>query len=358
MSRQRLYIILLVLSLSIAGIIAWRFILPMFEWEFKPAFWLFVVPLLLGIHYILFHKDLHGKMNFSSIPNAAIKQFSLLSLGPHLLFSLRFISLWLMVIALARPQSRSEFESSQLEGIDIVMSLDVSESMLAKDFKPNRLEVAKDVGQEFIDARPDDRIGLVVFQAEAFTQVPLTTDHKVVKNAMKEIEPGLLQSGTAIGMGLATAVNRIKDSEAKAKVVILLTDGMDNSGAIKPADAASIAKTFGIRVYTIGVGTKGKALQPVAIGRDGNYIFDWQDVEIDEEVLQKIAETTGGKYFRATTTEKLKEVYQEIDKLEKTKFQVSQYSKRHEEFWRFLIPALAFLLVEIFLRNTFLRTTP
>jgi Ca-activated chloride channel family protein len=180
----------------------------------------------------------------------------------------------------------------------------------------------------------------------------------VVKNAMTDIKPGLLQSGTAIGMGLATAVNRLKDSEAKAKVVILLTDGMDNSGAIKPGDAASIAKTFGIRVYTIGVGTKGKALQPVAIDRNGEYIFDWQDVEIDEEVLQQIADKTGGKYFRATTLEKLKAVYEEIDQLEKTKFQVSQYSRRHEEFWKFLLPGLFLMLFEISLRNTIFRTTP
>ena len=358
MSRTRIYMALYLAALNVAALIAWRLAYPHYEWAFPSAFWLLIIPFLLSIHYLFFEKGLQGKLNFSSIPSEIFERFSVLSFGPLIGFTLRYSAIWCIIVAIAQPQSRTDFESSELQGIDIVMSLDVSESMLAKDLRPNRLEAAKEVGQQFIDERPDDRIGLVVFQAEAFTQVPITTDHRVIKNALEDIRPGLLTSGTAIGMGLATAVNRIKDSEAKAKVIILLTDGMDNSGSIRPEDAASIAKTFGVRVYTIGVGTTGKALQPVAIDASGNYVFDWQDVQIDEDVLKKIAATTGGKYFRATSNDKLKAVYKEIDQMEKTKFQVSQFSRRHEEFWRFLIPGIALLLLELLMRNTLFRTTP
>ncbi len=228
--------------------------------------------------------------------------------------------------------------------------------MLAKDFKPDRLEAAKEVAVEFIDSRPNDRIGLVIFSGEAFTQCPLTSDHAVIKNLFPGIKTGMIADGTAIGMGLATAVNRIKDSQAKSKVIILLTDGVNNQGSIAPATAAEIAKVFNIRVYTIGVGTEGMALSPVAIFPDGKYQYDYVPVQIDEAVLSSISQMTGGKYFRATDNKSLKQVYQEIDKLEKTKFEEKSFTNKEEKFLPFaLVAGLAFAL-ELLLRFTLFRT--
>ena len=229
------------------------------------------------------------------------------------------------------------------EGIDIVLTLDISGSMLARDFRPDRLEASKNVATEFISGRPYDRMGLVVFSGESFTQCPLTTDHAVLINLLREIQSGMIEDGTAIGMGLATAVNRIKDSEAKSKVIILLTDGVNNRGEIAPATAAGIAKTYGIRVYTIGVGTQGMAPYPV----NTPFGIQYQDmpVEIDEAILKEISETTGGKYFRATDNDKLVQVYNEIDKLEKSKIDVRQFSRKEEKYF---IPALiAFCLLAL-----------
>ncbi len=271
----------------------------------------------------------------------------------HVLFAFRTIAVMLLIIVLARPQATDKFQNVSTEGIDIVLALDISGSMLARDFKPDRLEAAKDVATEFISGRPYDRIGLVVFSGESFTQCPLTTDHAVLINLLREVQSGMIEDGTAIGMGLATAVNRIKDSQAKSKVIILLTDGVNNRGEISPETAAQIAKTYGIRVYTIGIGTQGMAPYPVQTP----YGIQYQDmpVEIDEGILQQIAQTTGGKYFRATDNEKLVEVYKEIDKLEKSKIDVRQFSRKEEKY---LIPAIfafCLLLLEILVRNTIFR---
>jgi len=268
----------------------------------------------------------------------------------HIFFALRTMAVGLLIIALARPQKSDKFQNVSTEGIDIVLAQDISGSMLARDFKPDRLEAAKNIATEFISGRPYDRIGLVVFSGESFTQCPLTTDHAVLINLLREIQSGMIEDGTAIGMGLATAVNRIKDSKAKSKVIILLTDGVNNKGEIAPATAAEIAKTFGIRVYTIGVGTQGVAPYPVQTP----YGIQYQDmpVEIDEGILQKIAETTGGKYFRATDNNSLIQIYKEIDKLEKSKIDVKQFTKKQEKY---LLPALiafCMLIFEIIARNT------
>ncbi len=271
----------------------------------------------------------------------------------HILFAARVAGVSLLIIVLARPQATNKYQNVSTEGIDIVLALDISGSMLARDFKPDRLEASKNVAIEFISGRPYDRIGLVVFSGESFTQCPITTDHAVLINLLREIQSGMIEDGTAIGMGLATAVNRIKDSQAKSKVIILLTDGVNNRGEIAPATAAGIAKTFGVRVYTIGVGTQGMAPYPV----NTPFGVQYQDmpVEIDEGILKEISATTGGKYFRATDNNKLSEVYKEIDKLEKSKIDVRQFSRKEEKY---LLPALiAFCLLafEILVRNTIFR---
>jgi Ca-activated chloride channel family protein len=271
----------------------------------------------------------------------------------HILFALRVITITLLIIVLARPQKTDRFQNVSTEGIDIMLVQDISGSMLSRDFKPDRIEAAKNIATEFISGRPYDRIGLVVFSGESFTQCPLTTDHAVLINLLREIQSGMIEDGTAIGMGLATAVNRIKDSPSKSKVIILLTDGVNNKGEIAPATAAGIAKTFGIRVYTIGVGTQGMAPYPVQTP----YGIQYQDmpVEIDEGILQQISQTTGGKYFRATDNDSLEKIYKEIDKLEKSKIDVRQFSKKEEKY---LLPALiAFfmLVVEIIARNTIFK---
>jgi len=271
----------------------------------------------------------------------------------NVLFGARMTAGLLLIIVLARPQSTDKFQDVSTEGIDIILALDISGSMLARDFKPDRLEASKDVATEFISGRPYDRIGLVVFSGESFTQCPLTTDHAVLINLLREIQSGMIEDGTAIGMGLANAVNRIKDSEAKSKVIILLTDGINNRGEVAPATAAGIAKTFGVRVYTIGVGTMGTAPYPVQTPFGTQY--QNMPVEIDEGILKEIALTTGGKYFRATDNDKLVQVYGEIDKLEKSKIDVRQFTRKEEKY---LIPAIiAFfiLAIEMLVRYTFLR---
>ena len=274
----------------------------------------------------------------------------------HVPFVLRMAAIAVLIIILARPQSTNSWQNTSTEGIDIVMAMDISSSMLAQDFKPNRLEASKDVAASFINGRPNDNIGLVVFAAESFTQCPLTTDHTVLLNLFKDIQPGIIQDGTAIGLGLANSVSRIKDSQAKSKVIILLTDGVNNAGEIAPVTAAEIAKTFGIRIYAIGVGTQGSAPYPfqTAFGVQYQNI----PVEIDEPTLKQIAATTGGQYFRATDNTSLKEIYSEIDKMEKTKISVQQYSKKQEEYKNWALLLFALLLVEILLRNTLLRSIP
>ena len=275
----------------------------------------------------------------------------------HLPFVLRVGALALLIIVLARPQSTDKWSNENVEGIDIVMALDISGSMLAEDLKPNRIEAAKEIGTEFISSRPNDNIGLVVFAGESFTQSPLTTDKAALINLLNSVNEELIDAqGTAIGMGLANAVNRLKESPAKSKVVILLTDGANNAGEIDPITAAELAKTFGIRVYTVGVGTRGLAPFPfkTAFGIQRQMI----EADIEEDVLTKISEMTGGKYFRATDNKSLKEIYQEIDQLEKTKIQVNEFSKKQEEYLPYALLALLLLVLEILLRNTILRHNP
>ncbi len=274
----------------------------------------------------------------------------------HIPFVFRVLAIALLVIVLARPQSKNKYKSEVRKGLDIVIALDISSSMLAEDFKPNRLEASKDVAIEFISGRENDRIGLIVFSAESFTQCPITIDHTVLINLFQDIKSGMLEDGTAIGLGLAKAVNRLKNSETKSKVIILLTDGVNNQGSIAPITAAEIAKTYGIRVYTIGVGSMGKARYPVQTNFGTRY--QYIDVEIDEDVLRQIAQLTGGEYFRATNNQKLKQIYDEIDKMEKTRIDVKKFAEKEDEYLWFAIAAAILLFLEIVLRNTVFRTIP
>lgn len=274
----------------------------------------------------------------------------------HSLFGLRMLAFALLVVVMARPQSSTSRKDVSIEGIDIVMAMDISGSMLAQDFKPNRLEAAKEVASDFIEKRPNDRIGLVIFSGETFTQCPLTTDHAVLRNLFKDVKSGMIEDGTALGDGLATAVNRLRKSDAISKVIILLTDGVNNMGSIDPISAAEIAKLYGIRIYTIGVGSRGLAPYPVQTP----FGVQYQNVEvkIDENLLKKVANMTDGLYFRATDKKSLENIYNEIDKLEKSKIDVTEFSKKHEEFLPFAILALLLLIAEVLLRNTVFKTVP
>lgn len=274
----------------------------------------------------------------------------------HIPFILRIIALILIIIVLARPQTTNAWQQNEIEGIDIMLAIDISTSMLAEDLKPNRLEAAKEVAAEFVNGRPNDNIGITLFAGESFTQCPLTVDHTVLLNLIKDIKCGIIEDGTAVGMGIANAITRLKDSKAKSKVIILLTDGTNNRGDISPLTAAEMAKSFDIRVYTIGVGTNGTAPYPYPIGGTVQYINI--PVEIDEKTLTQIAGIAEGNYFRATSNSKLKEVYKEIDKLEKTKLNVKQYTKRQEEYQLFALAAFLCILLEVLLRNSILKKIP
>jgi Ca-activated chloride channel family protein len=271
----------------------------------------------------------------------------------HFLFALRIVVIALVIVIIARPQNVDRWQSSTTEGIDIVLALDVSGSMLARDFNPDRLEASKNVATEFISGRPYDRIGLTVFSGESFTQCPLTTDHAVLINLLRDVKSGIIEDGTAIGVGLATAINRIKDSDAISKVIILLTDGVNNMGSIDPMTAAEIAKTFAIRVYTIGVGSRGYADYPVQTPFGIRY--QKMQVEIDEALLQQIAELTGGRYFRAVDNSSLEQVYSEIDKLEKSKIETREHSKREEVFMPLALAAVIILTLELLLRYLLMK---
>lgn len=294
--------------------------------------------------------------SLSSIAEAG--ELDIVSAIKPLPFALSLVGLGILLASMTRPQSKDEWQDVTREGIDIVIALDISASMLAKDFKPNRLESSKEVAMKFIDGRPNDRIGLVVYEGESFTQCPLTTDHEVLKDLFFKVKSGLIQGGTAIGMGLANSINRLRDSEAKSKVVILLTDGVSNRGTIQPLDAAQIAMTYGIRVYTIGVGSMGRALSPVGIYPNGSYRYDYVDVEIDEETLMKISDMTDGRYFRADNEKKLRDIYKEIDKLEKTRIKVTEHSRRNEEYFPFAMAGGMLFLLGLVLDNTLLRSMP
>ena len=319
-------------------------------------FWLLLLLPLMILFYFLYVRKKTSQITYSGFDvfRGMKKTFKQkIQLTPLILKILAFA---FAIVAIARPQSVSSGQNITTEGIDIIMALDISSSMLAEDLKPNRIEAAKKVAEDFIDSRPNDRIGLVVFGGESFTQCPLTTDHSVLKNLFTGIQSGMLADGTAIGEGLATAVNRIRNSTAKSKVIILLTDGVNNIGAIAPETAGEIAKTFGIRVYTIGVGTRGMA--PYPFKTPFGIQYQNMEVQIDEDVLQQIAQETDGKYFRATNTAKLKEIYDSIDKLEKTKIDVTEFRKHTEEFYPWAIIALLLLLAELTLRFTVLKSIP
>jgi Ca-activated chloride channel homolog len=271
---------------------------------------------------------------------------------------LRGLAFLVLTVAMARPQKLLNEEDVQADGIDITITLDLSSSMLAQDFEPDRLEVAKKVASDFVEKRAYDRIGLVVFSGEAFTQCPLTTDHAVVKEFLANLQCGFLQDGTAIGMGLATAVNRMKESQTKSKVIILMTDGVNNAGYFKPEDAMELAKTLGIKVYTIGVGSTGEAMSPVGRRSDGKYVFGLVPVEIDETLLQNIAQSTGGRYYRATNAQELEQIYGEIDRLEKSRIDVTTFKRRSEAFANWAMMGLILLTLELVLRYTVFRTIP
>jgi Ca-activated chloride channel family protein len=324
------------------------------EFANPKLLWLLLLVPALIVWYILRHKKQEASLSFSDLKGFVKLPKTWKAYLRHLLFALKMAALALLIVALARPQSSSTNSTSNIEGIDIVMAMDVSGSMLARDLKPDRLTAAKNVASDFVKGRPGDRMGLVIFSGETFTQVPLTTDHGVMLNMLAEMKNGLIEDGTAIGDGLATAISRLKDSEAISKVVILLTDGMNNAGSVDPYTAAEIAKLYGIRVYTIGVGSYGTAPYPVQTPFGTQ--MQQMKVEIDEKLLSSVAGMTGGKYFRATSNQKLDEIYDEIDKLERSKIEVTEFRRLHEEFYPLVAWALALLLLEFLLRKTIFRT--
>lgn len=330
----------------------------MFGFEFAtPKYFLLLVLLIpMILWYIFREKKSHADLQFSSLRAFKNMKHAGKIWLRHVLFGLEVLAIVFLVLALARPQSDNSWQTYTSEGIDIVLALDVSGSMLARDFKPDRLEAAKEVATKFILERPQDKIGFVVFAGESFTQCPLTTDQAVLVNLLREVKSGMIEDGTAIGLGLANAVNRLKDSPGKSKVVILLTDGVNNRGSVAPATAAELAKTFGIRVYTIGVGSYGEA--PFPVSTPFGIQLQKVSVEIDEEVLQQIATLTGGKYFRATDNEKLTQIYQEIDQLEKSKIEVKHFSKKEEQYFIFALIGMCLLIIQSLLRYTILRKIP
>lgn len=330
--------------------------MPDFTFRNPELLWLLAVLIPLIVVYFIRQSNWQASVRLSSITRLEKAPASWKYYLRHLPALLRFLTIALVIIALARPQSSEDFTNKEIEGIDIVICTDISGSMRARDFRPNRLEAAKEVAGEFISSRPNDRIGLVIFSAESFTQCPLTTDHSVVTNLLSEVRSGMLEDGTAVGLGLATSVARLKDSDAKSKVVILLTDGVNNSGEVSPQTAGEIAREFGVRVYTVGVGTQGKAPMPVQTPF-GEQIQQ-MDVEIDEETLTKVAQLTGGKYYRATNKSNLQEIYKEIDELEKTRINTIEFSEKNDEYLPILLLAGILLFFEILLRYTLLRTIP
>lgn len=319
----------------------------------KLLWGLLMVPIAI-VWYVFRHKKQEASVRFSDMNGFEQLPKSWKVYARHLLFALQMAALSLLIVAVARPQSTSTSQTSNIEGIDIILAQDVSSSMLARDLKPDRLEASKKVAADFVEGRPTDRMGLVVFAGESFTQVPLTTDHGIMLNMLKELKSGMIDDGTAIGDGLATAINRLKDSEAISKVIILLTDGMNNAGSVDPYTAAELAKIYGIRVYTIGVGSYGTAPFPVQTIFGVQY--QQMKVEIDEKLLNTIANNSGGKYFRATSNKKLDEIYDEIDKLERSKIEVTEFRHLHEEFYPLVALALVLLLLEFILRKTVFRT--
>lgn len=325
--------------------------------EYPALLWLLVLPLLLIVHYV--YMELKGRNPHLRVSNAIPwkqEKNTVLNIIRHIPFVLRIAALSLIIIAIARPRSSTKLDKVQSEGIDIMLTMDVSTSMLARDFTPDRISAAKDIAIEFIAQRPSDRMGIVVFAGESYTQCPLTTDRATLINLMKEVSTNLLEDGTAIGNGLATAVARLKDSDAKSRVIILLTDGVNNSGEIAPETAADIAKTYGIRVYAIGIGANGEAPYPVMTpwGVDIQKV----KVEIDEQLLTNIANETGGRYFRATDNTKLAEIYSEIGKMEKTRTTIDSFPVYKELFLGYAVAALICLMLELLLNVFVIRRLP
>lgn len=318
-------------------------------------YFLLIIPVLIAWYFW------KGRKKQAAITYSSLKIFEKIPATfrerlRHLPFALRMLAIIFLIIALARPQNFSAGQSVNAEGIDIAMVLDISGSMLAEDFKPNRLEAAKDVIDNFISARTTDRIGLVIFSREAFTQCPLTIDYSVLRNLLGDIKTGMIEDGTAIGNGIANGINRLKDSDAESRVIILLTDGVNNAGEVDPISAAEIASTFGIRIYTIGVGTRGEAPYPVQTPFGTRY--QMVPVEIDETILKKIADITGGEYFRATNNRALEDIYNKIDKMEKTKIEITSYRNAKELFAGWLGIGFALLILELLASKTILRKLP
>ena len=326
-----------------------------YTFAYPQFFWLFAVIAAAVGWYIWRQNRLNPHIQVASVEGLKGVRTARPILR-HVLFVLRMAAFSFIIVVLARPQSSNKWESVTTEGIDIVMALDISSSMLARDFNPDRLEAAKRISTQFISGRPNDRIGLVIFSGESFTQCPLTTDHTSLINLFNSVHSGMIEDGTAIGLGLANSVSRIKDSDAISKVIILLTDGVNNRGSIDPMTAAEIAKTFGIRVYTVGIGTRGMAPHPVQTP----FGVQYRDMptDIDEDLLKRIAEMTDGLYFRATDNNSLVKIYEEIDQMEKSKISVQEHHKKAEEFLKFALAAALLLLLEIVLRYSLLRNLP
>lgn len=323
-----------------------------------PEFlWLLLLLPALLIIYIVWRRRQHASLRVPSLLFLRNMRGGLRVYLRHSLFALRLLALGLIIVALARPQSSSSWSEDRVEGIDIMLTMDISTSMLAMDFQPNRVEAAKEVAMRFIANRPNDNIGLVVFAGESFTACPLTQDHATLINRLREMTPGMIEDQTAIGSGLATAISRLKDSKTKSKVIILLTDGANNTGNISPKMAADLAKTFGISIYTIGVGS-GAGEAPYPIQTALGVVVRNMPVDLDEPTMRQIADVSGGAYFRATDNESLLAIYKKIDQLEKTKLSTRNYHTTYEEFFVFVLAAALLLLLEFVLRSTVLRTNP
>ena len=325
--------------------------------EYPKLLWLLVLPVLLILHYLWQEiSDRRPHLRVSTSVPWTVKKWSLMPVLRHVPFVLRIFALSMIIVAIARPRSSQQMERIDTEGIDIILAMDVSTSMLARDLTPDRINASKDIAIEFIAQRPSDRMGIVVFAGESFTQCPLTTDRATLINLMKEVQTDIIEDGTAIGNGLATAVARMKDSDAKSRVVILLTDGVNNRGEVSPQMAAEIAKTYGVRVYTIGVGKEGMAPYPVMT--PWGVEIQNVKVEIDEKLLSEIAESTGGRYFRATDNTKLSEIYSEINKMEKARTTIDSFPVYKELFGSYALLALLAILLELIINWFVIRRLP
>jgi Ca-activated chloride channel family protein len=318
-------------------------------------FLLLLIPFLAG-WYFYRRKRSHAEIQLSATQSFDKSKKGFRVVLFHSLYFIRLVALSLLILAMARPQTSLSRQDVSIEGIDIMLALDISGSMLAQDFRPDRLGASKEIAMEFVSGRSDDRIGLVVFSGEAFTQCPLTIDHAVLNNLFGEIRSGMIEDGTALGDGLATAVNRIRSSDAISKVIILMTDGVNNMGALDPLSAAEIAKLYGIRIYTIGVGSMGMAPYPVQT--PFGIQLQNMEVKIDEPLLQDIARMTDGRYFRATSNAKLREIYQEIDRLEKSKIDVTEFRRKKDEYFPLVLIAMIILGLEMIVRYGYLKNIP